>query len=551
MSTQSRSETNGTLQQRSVAAVSTGILQRKCDCGNHTIAGGTCDQCQNKTGVLQRTSPNNSEQLEVPPIVHEVLRSSGRPLDKQTRGFFESRFEHNFSSVPVSSGSPQVSRSSLTIGEPADVYEQEADRIANSIMLKDKHENKSLGANRRQNEKFDLSSVRIHTDAQAAASAHAINAQAYTFGHNIVFGAGQFAPATHGGRHLLAHELVHVAQQTGAAAINGGQLPISHLAQRKVIQRNQKVPTNFGAFETTKFDENPGKGVEVILKFHPDTAKVDATKIALTQSIKAMDKAGKAVASDPTGAGRLVPSGKSGEGYRIDRISSSNNPLYGGRNLTATEDLKDTPISPSTAKPGDPFSKTNQYQIGQPKDADKDKRDAVLYDRPEGGKHNLFETTALAIEGKDKDTYYGSVQWGFKIEGTDAAPTVKKIDITEVSKGTPSANFTEAAKLWNPAKTRGTLEVIADPEATVENVKTGEKIKLKKGTKLVQVAPVLMDDGSNGVETRIFKNGKASPDTYYVSNADLKDSGDGSDTTDLPIPVTKPPDKTAKPRQEK
>ena len=37
-------------------------------------------------------------------------------------------------------------------------------------------------------------------------------------GHNIVFGAGQFAPGTHEGRRLLAHELTHVVQQSAAAA---------------------------------------------------------------------------------------------------------------------------------------------------------------------------------------------------------------------------------------------------------------------------------------------------------------------------------------------
>ncbi len=36
-----------------------------------------------------------------PPIVHEVLRLSGQPLDGQTRSFMESRFSHDFSRVRV------------------------------------------------------------------------------------------------------------------------------------------------------------------------------------------------------------------------------------------------------------------------------------------------------------------------------------------------------------------------------------------------------------------------------------------------------------------
>ncbi len=56
----------------------------------------------------------------------------------------------------------------------------------------------------------DLSGVRIHTDARAASSSHAIRARAFTYGNHIVFGESQFAPASAAGQRLLAHELVHV-----------------------------------------------------------------------------------------------------------------------------------------------------------------------------------------------------------------------------------------------------------------------------------------------------------------------------------------------------
>src|SRR5262249_36509684 len=48
-----------------------------------------------------------------------------------------------------------------------------------------------------------------------ADSARAIDAQAYTVGQDIVFGAGQYAPSTPAGQRLLAHELAHVVQQAG------------------------------------------------------------------------------------------------------------------------------------------------------------------------------------------------------------------------------------------------------------------------------------------------------------------------------------------------
>ena len=63
---------------------------------------------------------------------------------------------------------------------------------------------------------LDFGSVRIHADASAAASADAMHAQAYTVGQDLVFAAGEFAPATDRGRELIAHELAHTVQQRGA-----------------------------------------------------------------------------------------------------------------------------------------------------------------------------------------------------------------------------------------------------------------------------------------------------------------------------------------------
>lgn len=76
----------------------------------------------------------------------------------------------------------------------------------------------------------DFGDVRIHTGARAAALCEAVQARALTLGRHIVFGAGQYAPATPDGRLLLAHELVHVLQQR--AAPRGAQpcLPSSLIA---------------------------------------------------------------------------------------------------------------------------------------------------------------------------------------------------------------------------------------------------------------------------------------------------------------------------------
>src|SRR6185503_11240441 len=59
---------------------------------------------------------------------------------------------------------------------------------------------------------FDFASVRIHSDDAAAASARALRARAYAVGTHIVFGKDQYRPERPAGRHLLAHELAHVAR---------------------------------------------------------------------------------------------------------------------------------------------------------------------------------------------------------------------------------------------------------------------------------------------------------------------------------------------------
>jgi hypothetical protein len=59
----------------------------------------------------------------------------------------------------------------------------------------------------------DFSDVRVHTDGQAAASAAAVQARAYTVGSDVVFNSGQYQPDSSEGKKTLAHELTHVVQQ--------------------------------------------------------------------------------------------------------------------------------------------------------------------------------------------------------------------------------------------------------------------------------------------------------------------------------------------------
>lgn len=161
MSTQVQTQIKAAAQPSFVAAP-IGLLQRKCACGQHTIAGDECSECrQKREGMMQRVAVTAPLVNNVPPIVHDVLNSPGQPLDARIRAFMEPRFG------------------------------------------------------------YDFSSVRVHTDTKAAESAQAVNALAYTVGRDVVFGEGQYEPGAREGRRLLVHELTHVVQQGDRSSIQG------------------------------------------------------------------------------------------------------------------------------------------------------------------------------------------------------------------------------------------------------------------------------------------------------------------------------------------
>jgi len=81
---------------------------------------------------------------------------------------------------------------------------------------------------------YDFSRVRIHADSQGDGLARSLQARAFTVGSDVVFRAGEYAPETNEGRKLLAHELTHVAQQSGQAAT---QVALARRPQEGLIQR--------------------------------------------------------------------------------------------------------------------------------------------------------------------------------------------------------------------------------------------------------------------------------------------------------------------------
>lgn len=206
-------------------------LQRKCDCG------GTCSTCQEEApGAASRilrksTGAHGLANLRAPVAVERYvagLDGRGVALPDATRGMFERR----------------------------------------------------LGQ--------DFSRVRIHADTAANTAAGQVAARAFTAGRHIVFAAGQYAPHAAAGRHLLAHELAHVVQQSaspvGAAATTIRRMPwggcppgtrlsgnrpfryaaaeFAAVAYYKTVRGGNCVATNINPFETIDCAGAAGKAFE-------------------------------------------------------------------------------------------------------------------------------------------------------------------------------------------------------------------------------------------------------------------------------------------------
>jgi hypothetical protein len=92
---------------------------------------------------------------------------------------------------------------------------------------------------------LDLGGVRIHRGTDATETAKVLRARAFTIGRDIMFGAGEYAPDTAGGKRLLAHELTHVVQQTRPANLvtRKAEMIPGH-TNRYVAQPRQRASQN-------------------------------------------------------------------------------------------------------------------------------------------------------------------------------------------------------------------------------------------------------------------------------------------------------------------
>lgn len=134
----------------------------------------------------------------------------------------------------------------------------------------------------------DFEHVRVHTDAAAAASAHAVDAYAYTRGDHIAFGTGRYAPETREGLHLLVHELVHVVQQRRLG--DSGRLPLQKQSYPGARASDGAASQELQALDDS-IDRNPawiypgGRGSDAnlrrILRCQESSGECDAADMTL------------------------------------------------------------------------------------------------------------------------------------------------------------------------------------------------------------------------------------------------------------------------------
>ncbi|WP_160148494.1 DUF4157 domain-containing protein [[Leptolyngbya] sp. PCC 7376] len=211
------------------------------------------------------------------PVFSQELQQATKPLNSNFSGLFRDL------SLPL--------QAKLTIGEPNDKYEQEADRVADQVVKQiqspdiskseddqiQRREEIDRGSPRVTPLKFsalqrkdgdssaaipskletsinqvrgsgetlpddlrpqmenafssDFSNVRIHHNAHADDLNRSIQAKAFTTGQDIFFRQGEYQPNSHNGQTLLAHELTHVVQQSADKTV----------AMRALIQRSEEV----------------------------------------------------------------------------------------------------------------------------------------------------------------------------------------------------------------------------------------------------------------------------------------------------------------------
>jgi hypothetical protein len=154
-------------------------LQRRCACNGAAGVSDECEECRKKKQLGLQAKLQISEAGDI------YEREADRVADQV------------MSIAPHSAASGSPPRIQRLAGQSTGQAEEEAPpSVDRTVASPGRPLEPALRQDMEQRFGYDFSQVRVHPGAAAEQSAQDVNANAYTVGHDIMFATGRFAPGT-------------------------------------------------------------------------------------------------------------------------------------------------------------------------------------------------------------------------------------------------------------------------------------------------------------------------------------------------------------------
>ena len=155
--------------------------------------------------------PNDAYEREADRVAIEVVQKINSPAQSQRQENDSQEVSRAIDSGNAIRSSPIVlhRKSSVPVGPASEDFEDKLSHARNGgVPLEPSTRGKMESAMG-----ADFSRVKIHTDTSSDRLSQSIQAKAFTTGQDIFFKQGEYNPTSYNGQQLLAHELTHVIQQ--------------------------------------------------------------------------------------------------------------------------------------------------------------------------------------------------------------------------------------------------------------------------------------------------------------------------------------------------
>jgi hypothetical protein len=312
---------------------------------------------------------------------------------------------------------------------------------------------------------------------------------------------------------------------------------------------DKAVPTWYGEFNPVYYEAVHSRagesiGINMYMDFHPGDRVIDATKIGFAQTVKTVVGNETITKTKHESRKKLVKDGV-GAGYHLDQLDKYKNPLYAtgtkkeqsvekpknklegyeASDIKKIEDITDTKeLSRQTVggeivdrkyyhygEFGYRYPKSDSVTPQNPNATPQDKspfyeKNASFQDTPHDfnvlpDSSQEFETTAMIADGKQKGLYLGSVNWGWKRDGSS---TFQKLPFVLKSEGAPSEIFFKSAERWNNSRTIFGKKTVNMPMS--EGTVLKDQLKFYKKTKEADIDPTKQDKQlAKGTRLRLIK----------------------------------------------